>query len=101
MSLDLTKVASQVAGMVSRLKARSDEEGKRLSHALEILHDKADNIDSLRKKILSSKTTWLVADLLIIWSGAIKPHPSPTNSALSPPTAPTSMLTAITLQGAT
>ena len=64
MSLDLTKVASQVMGMVSRLKAGGEERQKRLNYALKVLHVKSADIDSLRKKILSSKTTWLVAGLV-------------------------------------
>jgi len=64
MSLDLTKVASQVVGMVARLKADGGELQKRLSYALDILADKSTDIDSLKKKIVSSKTTWLVAGLI-------------------------------------
>lgn len=64
MSLDLSKVVSQVVGMVTRLKAGGEERQKRLSYALDVLHDKAANIDSLKKKIVSSKTTWLVAGLV-------------------------------------
>ncbi|MFC2022308.1 hypothetical protein ACFLTR_03765, partial [Chloroflexota bacterium] len=64
MSLDLTKVASQVGGMVARLKAGGEEKRKRLNHALDVLRDKTTDIDFLRKKIVSSKTTWLVAGLV-------------------------------------
>ena len=64
MSLDLTKVASQVGGMVARLKAGGEERQKRLNYALDVLHNRATDIDSLRRKIASSKTTWLVADLV-------------------------------------
>jgi hypothetical protein len=64
-SLDLTKVASQVGGMVARLKAGSDERHKRLNYALDVLRDKSIDLDHLKKKIEDSKgkTTWLVADL--------------------------------------
>ncbi len=64
MSLDLTKVAGQVGGMVTRLKAGGEERQKRLSQALDILHSQASNIDYLKRKITSSKTTWLVAGLV-------------------------------------
>ncbi|MFC1932308.1 DNA double-strand break repair nuclease NurA [Chloroflexota bacterium] len=64
MSLDLTKVASQVIGMVTRLKAGGKERRERLNYALDVLHDKAADIDNLKRKIASSKTTWLVADLV-------------------------------------
>ncbi len=61
MSLDLTKVASQVGGMVARLKAGGEEKQKRLKCALDVLCNRAADLDELRKKIISSKTTWLVA----------------------------------------
>ncbi|MFC1943462.1 DNA double-strand break repair nuclease NurA [Chloroflexota bacterium] len=64
MSLDLTKVASLVGGMVARLKVGGEEKRKRLNYALEVLGDKSTDIDYLRKKIASSKTTWLVAGLV-------------------------------------
>ena len=61
MSLDLTKVVAQVGSMVARLKAGGEERKKRLQYALNVLHDKSIDLDHLRKKIDSSKTTWLVA----------------------------------------
>jgi len=63
-SLDLTKVAAQVGSMVARLKAGGEERRKRLQYALEVLSNKATELDSLEKKIASSKTTWLVAGLV-------------------------------------
>jgi len=64
MSLDLTKVISQVGGMVARLKAGSKEREKRLQYALDTLHNQAGDIENLARKIDSSKTTWLVAGLV-------------------------------------
>jgi hypothetical protein len=64
MSLDLTKVAAQVGSMVARLKAGGEERKKRLQHAINILHDKSIDPDHLSRKIVSSKTTWLVAGLV-------------------------------------
>ena len=64
MSLDLTKVAAQVGSMVAKLKAGGEERRKRLQYALEVLSNKATELDSLEKKIASSKTTWLVAGLV-------------------------------------
>ncbi len=64
MSLDLTKVVSQVGGMIARLKAGSEERQKRLQKALDVLHNQANNLDYLTRKIASSKTTWLVAGLV-------------------------------------
>lgn len=64
MSLDLTKVASQVGGMVARLKAGGEQRQKRLNYALDILHNQATDLTNLTRKIASSKTTWLVAGLV-------------------------------------
>jgi hypothetical protein len=62
MSLDLAAVASQVEGMVSRLKASVTERQEHLQHALDVLNNA--DLDYLRRKIASSKTTWLVAGLV-------------------------------------
>ncbi len=65
MSLDLTKVASQVEGMVAGLKDDSAVRQKRLQYALDTLCSKAIDLDDLRRKIAASKTTpWPVADLV-------------------------------------
>ncbi len=73
MSLDLTKVAAQVGSMVARLKASGEERRKRLQTALDIIQDKSIDLDLLKKKIDSSKTTWLVAGL----TDGLDPHYSP------------------------
>ncbi len=77
MSLDLTKVTSQVVGMVAKLKAGGAEKQERLNHALDVLHDKSSDINYLRKKIASSKTTWLVAGLVDELDQHYKPLPLP------------------------
>jgi GNAT superfamily N-acetyltransferase len=63
-SLDLTKVAAQVGEMVSRLKAGLSERQARLDYALDTLHRQTDDIEHLRRKIVASRTTWLVAGLV-------------------------------------
>jgi len=63
-SLDLTKVASQVGGMVARLKDAREERQKHLQNALDVVGDEAIDLDALKRKIAASKTTWLVADLV-------------------------------------
>jgi hypothetical protein len=65
-SLDLTKVAAQIWGMVAGLKAGDEERRKHLNYALDILRDKSIDLDQLRKRIEDSqrKTTWLVAGLV-------------------------------------
>jgi hypothetical protein len=65
-SLDLTRVAAQIWGMVAGLKAGDEERQKRLKYALDILRDKSIDLAQLRKRIEDSqhKTTWLVAGLV-------------------------------------
>ena len=57
MSLDLTKVASQIGGMVARLKAGGEERQKRLSRALEVIGDRSADFDRLKRKVAASRTT--------------------------------------------
>jgi hypothetical protein len=64
MSLDLTRVAAQVGSMVARLKASGEERKRRRQTALATLNDKSIDIEGLKKKIDSSRTTWLVAGLV-------------------------------------
>jgi hypothetical protein len=61
MSLDLSKVVRQITDMIGRLNSRREERLERLNHALSTLHAQSDKLDSLKKKIALSKTTWLVA----------------------------------------
>ncbi len=64
MSLDFTKVASQIGSMVAGLKTGGAERQQHLQHALDTLRNQATDLDHLKKKIISSKTTWLVAGLV-------------------------------------
>ena len=64
MSLDLTKVASQVEGMVAGLKDGSKERQEHLQNALSILRGQDTDLENLKRKIAASKTTWLVAGLV-------------------------------------
>ncbi len=64
MSLDLTRVVSQVGAMTARLKDGSRERQERLRHALDTLHHQAGDLERLTEKIDASKTTWLVAGLV-------------------------------------
>ncbi len=77
MSLDLTKVVSQVGGMVARLQADTEARQERLQQALDVLHNRAADLDYLKKKIASSKTTWLVAGLVDGLDLHYKPPPCP------------------------
>jgi len=78
MSLDLTKVALQVGGMIARLKAGGEERRERLQNALDVLHRRASDLDYLTRKIASSKTTWLVANLVDGLDQHHKAPPCPT-----------------------
>ncbi len=64
MSLDLNKLASQVSRMISRLKDAREERQQSLQFALDTLSNRAIALDELKRKIATSKTTWLVADLV-------------------------------------
>ena len=74
MSLDLTKVATQVGAMISGLKDTRAEREKRLQFALETLGNPAIDLDALKKKCAASKTTWLVAELV---DGLARRYPEP------------------------
>ncbi len=63
MSLDLIKVVAQVEGMVSKFKAEAEQKRERLLKAIETLSSPPIDLDSLKRKIQLSKTTWLVAGL--------------------------------------
>jgi hypothetical protein len=63
-SLDMLKVLSQVEGMVARLKVGARERQENLRQALQVINRQGADLDSLRKKIAASKTTWLVAGLV-------------------------------------
>lgn len=63
MSLDLAQVAEQIEGMAARLKAAEAEIDHKITFAVETLHKQEGQLDHLRQKIQSSKTTWLVAEI--------------------------------------
>lgn len=63
MSLDLTRVASQVGGLLARLKESLTERNEHLRTALETARLQSGNLDVLKKKLKTSRTTWLVADI--------------------------------------
>ena len=77
MSLDLTKVAAQVSGMVARLKATGRERQEHLQSARDAFHSKTPDLDYLQKKIALSRTTWLVAGLVDGLDQCYKPPPLP------------------------
>jgi hypothetical protein len=82
MSLDLNKVATQIEGMADSLKSEQKGKVARLSHALGLLHAKSGEVDSLRKRIEGSKTTWLVAGVTNELIGRHKPKSCPPDFAV-------------------
>ena len=79
MSLDLTRVAAQVWGMVAKLRASGEERRRRLEQALNTLHDPGCDLPDLARKIVASKTTWLVAGLVDGLDRRYKAQPTPTD----------------------
>jgi hypothetical protein len=76
-SLDLDKVAPQVGEMIDRLCRGLDRRQELLQKARDLMTVHASDVDSLRKKIEQSKTTWLVAGLIDGLNGAYSPPPLP------------------------
>jgi hypothetical protein len=76
-ALDFTKLVSQVEGMVTRLKVGINERQEHLQQALGAI-EKATDLDSLRRKIAASKTSWLVAGLVDGLAQRYKAPPCPT-----------------------
>ena len=74
MSLDLTRVVSQVITMITGLKDGRKERQKRLDFALATIGNPAIDLEKLRKKIIASRTSWLVAELV---DGLEKRYPAP------------------------
>jgi len=62
-SLDLAQVVAQIEDLAASLKAREGERRAKLDFALKTLQSPAAELDQLRQKIETSKTTWLVAEL--------------------------------------
>ncbi|OGO21437.1 MAG: hypothetical protein A2144_03250 [Chloroflexi bacterium RBG_16_50_9] len=77
MSLDLARVATQVAGMISGLKDAREARQKALKFALDTLGNKALDLEELKRKIADSRTTWLVADLVEGLDSSYPLHPTP------------------------
>jgi hypothetical protein len=77
MSLDLTKIASQVSAMISGLRDSREERRQRLQFALKTLGRPGIDLDDLKKKIAAARTTWLVADLVEGLDCRYQPPPAP------------------------
>lgn len=63
MSLDLAKVVGQIVDLATSLRTRDRERQIKLDFALKTLKSSAAEFDRLKRKVETSKTTWLVAGL--------------------------------------
>ena len=63
--------------MIAGLKDSRRERQKRLERALDTLYHQAGDIEALKRKIASSKTTWLVAELVERPDSHYPPPPTP------------------------
>ncbi|UCG55123.1 MAG: DNA double-strand break repair nuclease NurA [Dehalococcoidia bacterium] len=61
MSLNLTDIASQIVGMAASLKANSQKRQQQKLKAIAICSDCSTDLEWLKIKALTSKTSWLVA----------------------------------------
>jgi hypothetical protein len=79
MSLDLTKISSQIGDMVRALKSAGHDRARHLNAALDKLNDSSLNFEKLNHKIAESRTTaqWPVAGLVDTLNTRISPLPVP------------------------
>jgi len=63
MSLDLSKLISQIVDLATSLKIREGERQAKLEFALKTLKSSAADLNALKQKVEASKSTWLVAGL--------------------------------------
>jgi len=76
-SLDITKVAAQVSGMIARLRDGSAQRQQRLQCALDTLGNQSADFEALQRKIAAARTTWLVAELVEGLDGHYAAPPAP------------------------
>jgi hypothetical protein len=75
MTLDVTKIASQIEEMVLKIKSGSQERQEHLKHARDKLNDSNVNLEKLKRKIASAKTpNWSPAGL---YDGINQHYPAP------------------------
>jgi hypothetical protein len=63
MSLDLSKLVSQIVDLAAGLKSKESERRSKLEFALKTLKSPAADLEALKQKVETSKTTWLVPGL--------------------------------------
>jgi len=60
-SLDLTDIVSQVAGMAAKFKANGEKTQQQLLKAMAICSERSNDLAWLQRKTVISKTSWLIA----------------------------------------
>jgi hypothetical protein len=63
MSLDLSKLVGQIVDLATSLKSKAGERQTKLEFAMKTLRSSAADLDTLKRKVEASKTTWLVPGL--------------------------------------
>ena len=63
MSLDLSKLVGQIVDLAASLKSKRNERQAKLKLAQDILKSSVTDLSTLKQKVETSKTTWLVAGL--------------------------------------
>ncbi|HSW57820.1 MAG TPA: DNA double-strand break repair nuclease NurA [Dehalococcoidales bacterium] len=63
MTLDITKIASQIGEMADKIKTGNHERHQHLMTALAKLNDRSVDIEKLKRKIAASHTPWVAAGL--------------------------------------
>ncbi len=62
--LDLSRIAPQVDAIINRLRAGSGEREAQLAKALGLIKIAGTDFENLKRKVLKSRTTWLIAGLV-------------------------------------
>jgi hypothetical protein len=83
MSLDLNQIASQVEKMAVHLDVDYLERQKHLAKAMSLLCDKSIDLDGLRSKIDTGKTSWMPAEPVERLSNRYSPPSTPDNFAVA------------------
>jgi hypothetical protein len=74
MTLDITKISSQIGDMIVKIKSGSQERSEHLKYAVDTLCDQTINLELLKRKIAGARTPWPVAGL---YDGLSRHYPSP------------------------
>jgi hypothetical protein len=82
MSLDLDRIAPQVEKMTAHIDAGDAERQKHLAKALSVLCDSSVNLEDLKNKIESGKTSWMPAEPVENLSNKYAPVLPPENFSI-------------------